>query len=552
LPHPTISGLSPSPDQGSEAPGRSYTPLDFPDSDDEDHFQPHFGDGDLLDFSSDSEFDRFDKILHPSDSEDIDSDADSVDNHPEADPDHDHSDSDEDIADDPGFIPRHRLFDPYHLQHDDHPRHTPPPERGDSPNPYHAEIPQALSEHPAIRNAYIRAFVMATFKGATHETIKIMLDGIYVALSSSPEPVAGLESMARTFPTVEKRLNVCFDDFIVYYFLCPMCWHLYPPAELYHLETPECETDGCNGILFKSKRLADGSTKRTPTKIFPFVPPDRAIGRWLLRPGKYEQLQLWREGPDDLPGRSPPENRIHQGFDAFIDPSLPIGDVSHGWGWRNLPAGLERVCGGQWEVRDIGETDQRFVNLPCGLVWQINLDWQVHSLYRLIILIIALCRFQAVKRGVHSTGALYMTCANNPRGIRFLQEETFLPILIPGPNEPNLSQLNTILVPWVAVMKRLYSGEFARLILMGLTFWRQVNTSLCMVMPNLSQRTISFKMKYPISLQAERLKVSKGTTHMHSCVLFVICGTFSSLTLIALMNQVRNQCRFIVLHCLLY
>jgi hypothetical protein len=54
-----------------------------------------------------------------------------------------------------------------------------------------------------------------------------------------------------------------------------------------------------------------------------------------------------------------------------------------------------------------------------------------------------------------------MTCGNNPRGIRFLQEETFLPLLIPGPNEPNLTQLNNILAPWVAVMKRLYSGEFA-------------------------------------------------------------------------------------------
>jgi hypothetical protein len=61
---------------------------------------------------------------------------------------------------------------------------------------------------------------------------------------------------------------------------------------------------------------------------------------------------------------------------------------------------------------------------------------------------------------MHSTGALYMTCGNNPRGTRFLQEETFLPLLFPGPHEPNNKQLNNILSLLVDVMKRLYDGVF--------------------------------------------------------------------------------------------
>ena len=52
-----------------------------------------------------------------------------------------------------------------------------------------------------------------------------------------------------------------------------------------------------------------------------------------------------------------------------------------------------------------------------------------------------------------------MTCCNNPRGIRFLREETFLPLLIPGAKEPNLRQLNNILTLFIRNMKKLYCGE---------------------------------------------------------------------------------------------
>jgi hypothetical protein len=273
----------------------------------------------------------------------------------------------EDIADDRGlFVSRSRLFDPYHLQGG-----LEPP---DTPNHVAGGLPPAFEEHPAIRNAYIRAFVLATFKGSTHAAIKIMLDGAYVLLANSPQPIPGLEMMARTYPTVEKRLNVSFDTFIEYHFLCPICWHVYSPADLYKLNSPNCEDEDCEGILFKSKRLSDGSTKRTPTKVLPFVPPDRAIARWLLRPGKYEQLQGWRIDDEDEPGRSVPYQDT-DGFNAFVDPAVRITDVTEGWGWRNLPAGLKRIHGGPWEITDVSDINQRFVNLPCGLVWQINVDW---------------------------------------------------------------------------------------------------------------------------------------------------------------------------------
>ena len=70
-----------------------------------------------------------------------------------------------------------------------------------------------------------------------------------------------------------------------------------------------------------------------------------------------------------------------------------------------------------------------------------------------------LFRFQAVKGGCHSAGALYLSCLNNPRAIRNLQEEVGLIVTIPGPFEPTLAQLNKIIIPFIKHMTELGDGE---------------------------------------------------------------------------------------------
>jgi hypothetical protein len=74
------------------------------------------------------------------------------------------------------------------------------------------------------------------------------------------------------------------------------------------------------------------------------------------------------------------------------------------------------------------------------------------------IMKLKLPRFQAVVGSCHSTGALYLTLCNNPRGIRFLREETILVMLPPGPHEPTLEQLNKVMILFVKNMKKLYNG----------------------------------------------------------------------------------------------
>lgn len=60
---------------------------------------------------------------------------------------------------------------------------------------------------------------------------------------------------------------------------------------------------------------------------------------------------------------------------------------------------------------------------------------------------------------MHSTGAVFVTIDNLPRGVRYLRENTFLIGLIPGPHEPNTDQLNELLAPLSDDIRILYKGE---------------------------------------------------------------------------------------------
>lgn len=49
----------------------------------------------------------------------------------------------------------------------------------------------------------------------------------------------------------------------------------------------------------------------------------------------------------------------------------------------------------------------------------------------------------------HSIGGIYMTCLNLPIHLRYRTENIYLVGIIPGPQEPTLSQLNHFLAPLV-------------------------------------------------------------------------------------------------------
>jgi hypothetical protein len=78
------------------------------------------------------------------------------------------------------------------------------------------------------------------------------------------------------------------------------------------------------------------------------------------------------------------------------------------------------------------------------MVWSFKstLTGAVRSLLNNDPLVLNYKRFQAVKGGCHSTGALYATVSNNPGRIRVLWEETMLLMVFLGPREPTSEQFN--------------------------------------------------------------------------------------------------------------
>lgn len=245
-----------------------------------------------------------------------------------------------------------------------------------------ATLPPAFSEHPIIRNIYIRVFLNAAFNRTTHEGVRLQLEGHYKALLATQAHFGiefeGLDHIARTLPTLEKRLGVDPNQYITYYFVCNKCWFRHHPSELEVLESPHCTREYCEGLLYTVTTTTKGCMKRTPTKLLPVSRLVPALQRILRRPGKYQELQQWRRDGDQPQLNIPPI--IIEGMGVFQDPSVPLRDISDGWGWRAVQAGLDRRRGdGPWKIEDVDvhEINQRHVSLPLGLMFMVNIDWYV-------------------------------------------------------------------------------------------------------------------------------------------------------------------------------
>ncbi|GBE80097.1 hypothetical protein SCP_0213000 [Sparassis crispa] len=238
-----------------------------------------------------------------------------------------HEDGEEDdeldinILDDPLFVSREDVFD-----NEEEPEDT---EDDDSTS----NLPPAFDEDPLIRNAYINAFIAASFHHATHDLVQHILESqydLFISLSDQTgHELRGLENMARTLHTVERCLGIDPDKFIIYHFLCNVCWYRHHPSELSELKSPNCMQPDCPGILYTTKKLSNGHMKRTLVKIFPSMPLTTVIQRMLLRPGKYAELQQWRK-PGDEPGRVAPLAWPIDGWDAFPDPDVRMCDIYDG------------------------------------------------------------------------------------------------------------------------------------------------------------------------------------------------------------------------------
>ncbi|OSC97862.1 hypothetical protein PYCCODRAFT_1428192 [Trametes coccinea BRFM310] len=204
-------------------------------------------------------------------------------------------------------------------------------------------VPQAFLKDPLIRRVYIQAFISAAFHGATQELVKYFLDGQHQLLSTLSQrtglEIPGLDTMARTIRTVERRLGVDPDQRIIYYLLCDKCWARRLPSQLNNLP-PECLEAGCDGAFFKVKTASDSQKYRVLIKPLPTTSLFSEIQRILLRPGKHAELNKWRCGEDDAPDAVPPVPQ--EEWQGSLDPLFRMFDMFDGWAWHAICAGLEQ------------------------------------------------------------------------------------------------------------------------------------------------------------------------------------------------------------------
>ena len=144
--------------------------------------------------------------------------------------------------------------------------------------------PPALDEDPVIRNAYITAYLLSACHGYTQEGIKAYLDSMHESFAALQRKgqlqLRGLDTMARTLLTVERRLRIDPNRYIVYYFLCTVCWARHYPSSLNDLDDESCTMPECPGFLYSLKELTGGHLKRTPLRVLPTA-PGGATPDWL-------------------------------------------------------------------------------------------------------------------------------------------------------------------------------------------------------------------------------------------------------------------------------
>jgi hypothetical protein len=240
-------------------------------------------------------------------------------------------------------------------------------------------LPPVFSEHRALRNAYVWAFVMGAYNGGTHASVSEHLHSVKAMLRDlnadmMPGKAVDLSDMALTLRTVEKRLGVDPDNYIVYLAQCSECWVCHEPKELAAVSSPQCSTPSCSGTLYTTKQTLTGDDKRVPVRILPECPIDYFIQRMLMRAGKWEELGLWK-GVDDHAAALP---MTKEEWEASRSRDAPLYSIHDGWRWRSLAAGMQRIWDADsedWQDVDVKNLRRRFVSLPCGLVLMVNIDW---------------------------------------------------------------------------------------------------------------------------------------------------------------------------------
>ena len=159
----------------------------------------------------------------------------------------------------------------------------------------------------------------------------------------------------------------------------------------------------CGKKIHKKVKTITGKTKHRPISVYCYKSIIESLREMIKCPGFIDKCEQWRK-------REKVSGKYRDIYDGKI-----------------------------WEEFQV-YNDKPFLSLPYNFAFQLNIDW-----------------FQPFKHTQHSEGVIYLSIMNLPRQERFLQENTILVGVIPGPNEPK-GTVNSFLEPMVNDLLKLWEG----------------------------------------------------------------------------------------------
>ncbi|TBU28855.1 hypothetical protein BD311DRAFT_838001 [Dichomitus squalens] len=296
----------------------------------------------------------------------------------------------------------------------------------------------AFEELPAIRLAYLHCVLANVFEHSpildAERRLTDELTIINLCLGMLPNTP---RKPARSLVTARRRLGLNVNDYIELKAVCTKCFKVFSTDEIAALNSPECTESKCPGRVYNETRKRsgpaipgeeDGAFKRVPAKVAAYAPLLKALPRYFLR----------KEFVEDL------DTSTHTEPPRTLAEHEPMYDLQDAEAYRSTVLDHARTIlqdGSVQDVKVFSGAQRTLRSVRYGQSFTINIDW-----------------FGVTEGRPHSVGAVYLTFNNLHRSVRYLQRNVHLLLVIPGPHEPSLEQLNHMLEPGVQELKIIYSG----------------------------------------------------------------------------------------------
>ena len=274
-----------------------------------------------------------------------------------------------------------------------------------------------------LRISLIFFMLWASFYGISASALNHLIKLLHYVFTILKKNVSTATEFLNSFPTslymLKKYLGFSEDAFVEFV-ICEKCGSLHTFKECFvrnrtgddipklcnHIAFPNHPypslRKACSHHLLKEIRLKS-SLKYSAIKAYCFSPLKTSFMNILQRKGYLDMCEQWR-------------NRVL--------PDTALADIYDGAVWK------------EW----MSYNGRPFLSQPYNLAVMLNCDW-----------------FQPFEHSCYSVGVLYLVILNLPRSMRFKPENIIIASIIPGPKEPNQTEMNSYLRPLVKELNALFT-----------------------------------------------------------------------------------------------